>query len=99
VPRSASHTLGKAEVGLLCDEVVVVVVVQNAELVPVGERGDEQVDGRESMVSDPCELGLGVEGMLASGAGGVASLHEEAQARREAPSLDVVRHLVGAFSR
>ena len=45
----------------LGEQVVVVVVVQDAEAVAVGERGDEQVDGREAVVADAGELALGVE--------------------------------------
>ena len=37
------------------------VVVQDAEAVAVGERGDEQVDRREPVVADPGELALSVE--------------------------------------
>ena len=54
----------EAEVGLLGNHVVVVVVVQYAQAVAVGERGDEQVDGREAVMSDARELSLGVEGTL-----------------------------------
>ena len=38
------------------------VVVEDAESVPVGECGDQQIHGREPVVSDACELCLGVEG-------------------------------------
>ena len=37
------------------------VVVQDAEAVAVGDRGDEQIDGREPVVADTGELALRVE--------------------------------------
>ena len=37
------------------------VVVEDAESVPVGERGDEQVNGREPVMADARELCLGIE--------------------------------------
>jgi hypothetical protein len=52
------------KVGLLGEQVVVVVVMEDAELVAVGERGDEQVDGWEAMMPDASELTLCVEGSL-----------------------------------
>ena len=52
------------EVGLLGDQVVVAVVVQDAEPVAVGDRGDEQVDGRQPVVADARELALRVERAL-----------------------------------
>jgi hypothetical protein len=53
----------ESQVGLLDDQVVVVVVVQHSETVAVGERRDEQVDRWQAM-SDARELRLRVEGAL-----------------------------------
>ena len=61
-PRADTQTLGNDEVGLLREQVVVVVVVQDAEAVAVGDGGHEQVDRREAVVADAGELVLGVEG-------------------------------------
>ena len=54
----------KGEVGLLDDQVVLVVIVQHPEAVPVGKCSDEQIDGGEAVMSDSCELRLRVEGTL-----------------------------------
>jgi hypothetical protein len=54
----------KGEVGLLDDHVVVVVIVQHPEAVPVGKGSDEQIDGGEAVMSDEYELRLRVEGRL-----------------------------------
>ena len=43
------------------------VVVQDAETVAVGQRGDEQIDRREAVVADAGELALGVERALLDG--------------------------------
>ena len=51
----------EVEVGLVGQDVVVAVVVQDREPVTVGERGDEQVDGRQAMVTNPSQLALGIE--------------------------------------
>jgi len=52
----------KCEVGLLGDQVEVLVVMEDSESVPVGERGDEQIDGREPVMSGARQLRLRLEG-------------------------------------
>ena len=54
----------EAQVGPLCEQVVVVVVVKDGEAVSIGDGGDKQVDGRKPMVADSGELALGIEGAL-----------------------------------
>jgi len=66
VPRSVTPDAVKSEVGLLGDHVVIGVVVKDAESAPVGKGGDQQMHGRELVMSDACEPRLGVEGTLRS---------------------------------
>ena len=54
----------EAEVGLLGQNVVVAVVVQDAEAVAVGDGGDEEIDRRQPVVADARELALRVERAL-----------------------------------
>jgi len=51
----------ETQIGLLPHDLVVVVVVQDTEPVIVGQRGDDQIDRREPVVSGPSELALSLD--------------------------------------